>query len=149
EVILPRENEAVVDVAEPLQARALVIPVVDGEQRRAVPLQLFSLPPETVQQELAVAANVWPAKEAGLGLKILGGVLIQDIELDAARAALDVDVVRGPALVRAVVELGEAGYGLCRGDPFRGELELGVDSGDTVLADDAGIGSANGQRHGV
>ena len=81
EVGLSTEHEAVIRVGEPFQARSAVVPVVDREQRRSMPQQVFALRTKTVLREVAEAANVRPPKESGVGLEICGRVLIKRVEL--------------------------------------------------------------------
>lgn len=71
EKCLALKQETVIGVGKPLQTRALVVPVVDGEEARAVPDEMLAFRTKAVESELAEPANVGAAKETRLGLETL------------------------------------------------------------------------------
>src|SRR5207245_2339288 len=63
--------ETVIGIGKPFETRALVVPVVDGEEARSMPDEVLAFGTKAVESELAESANVGAAKETGLGLKTL------------------------------------------------------------------------------
>src|SRR5690349_878529 len=71
EKYLALKLETVIGVGKPFQTRALVVPVVDGEEARAMPNEMLAFGTKAVESKLAEPANVGAAKETGLGLETL------------------------------------------------------------------------------
>src|SRR6202158_478364 len=135
EKVLPLKGKYVIGVGEPIEASALVIPIVDGEQAGAMPNHMLAFRTKAVASELAEAANVGTTEETGLGLEALGSVLIQCVVFDLACAVLDVFPKARPALVETVVEIRGADERLRGGVPGVAERDLCVDAADAVGAD--------------
>ena len=57
-----------------------MVPVIDGENARSVPLQDLPLAPKPVLGEVAESPDVRTPKESSVGLEILGRVLVHAVE---------------------------------------------------------------------
>src|SRR5713226_4207613 len=148
EEVLPLKGKLIIGVGEPIEASALVIPIIDGEQARAMPNHVLAFRTKAVESELTEAANVGATEETGLSLEALGSVLIQSVVFDLACAVLDVFPKARPALMETVVEIGGADECLRGGVPRGAEGDFCIEATDAVGADYAAVVSAGGIGHG-
>src|SRR5713226_109103 len=76
EIGLPRQDEAVVSVREPIQSRSVVIPTIVRVQSRPVPLQPLALGMKAPQRELIDASDIRASKETRRGLEVFRRIRI-------------------------------------------------------------------------
>src|SRR5262249_20897566 len=69
---LALKAKPVVRVGEPFEPIAFVVPIVDGENARAVGDKMFAFGAKRIGRKLAEAAHIRPAEKARRGLKTFG-----------------------------------------------------------------------------
>src|SRR5215470_10428142 len=102
---LALKTKTVVRIGEPFEPIAFVVPIVDGEETRAVGDEMLALGPKSVSRKLAEAAHIRSPEKARRSLKTFGRVLVHHVVFDFACGVFEPIVERRPAFVRTIEEV--------------------------------------------